>query len=441
MKPHVLLLMSCFLSLAGFAQEPRGDRTLAWQIDMAENNNYDSAFVYGLDACMESVHLFFKWTDLEPDTAVYNGSFISNFLDIVDLYYPATGVQVELQIAPTNTGVKEVPSELMNRPFDDPEMIDRFKVMLDTVFARIPNVSLAALNIGNESDINFGSEQSQYTTFKVFLDEVSQHAKDLYFNLHGTELKVGTTFTHHGLVEEATADLCASVNQGLDIVSVTYYPLNSDFTMKPPSAVAGDFEALVARYPNEEQGIYFVECGYASSPLCNSSETQQADFWSEVFTAWDVFQENIHYLTVFKSTDWSQDMVDDLSLYYNLDDPIFMEYLRTLGLRTWEGNGSSKEAYHRVLCELEARDWCDVNCTNIGIHDAISAQAISLFPNPTHGKVRIQGLDPAFTLYELYNAKGQLLRVGSGSVIDMEQLQPGLYLVKLAGETMRIVKR
>lgn len=227
--------MGIFLFIGfGFSQQPKGERTLAWQIDMTENYNYDSAFTYGNDACMESVHLFFKWTDVESDTSIFNTSFIHNFLDIVNIYYPAWDVKVELQIAPTNTGVKEVPSELMNLPFDEPLVINRFKILLDTVFAHIPNVTLAALNIGNESDINFGTDAAQYNAYKVFLDSVSNYAKALYFNLHSTNLNTGTTFTHHGLTHSSTASLCKSVNNGLDIVTVTYYPLNSDFTMKPP---------------------------------------------------------------------------------------------------------------------------------------------------------------------------------------------------------------
>lgn len=441
MKRFVLLVIISFLWTTGHAQEPRGDRTLAWQIDLAENNNYDSAFAYGLDACMESVHLFFRWTDLEPDTAEFSTSFINNFLDIVDIYYPAYGMPIELQIAPTNTGVKEVPSELMTRSFDDPDLINRFKIMLDTLFAHLPNVTFSALNIGNESDLNFGADPLQYDQFSVFLNEVSQHAKDLYFNLHGSELLVGTTFTHHGLVAGATADLCASVNEDMDIVSVTYYPLNSDFTMMPASVVATDFEELVERYPDENQGIYFVECGSSSSLVCNSSETLQADFWSAVFEAWDTHQDHIKYLTVFKSTDWSQELVDELSTYYNLDDPIFKEYLRTLGLRTWEGNGSSKEAYHQVLCELEARSWCDVNCTTIGVDDPKKAQTFWLYPNPTSGNVNINKPSVRSNDYTLYNANGQLLHTGKGSNIRMEHLDPGFYFVKISGQMFKVLKR
>lgn len=438
MKNSILFFVALFLLIeSGFSQLPKGNRTLAWQIDMAENSNYDSAFSYGHNACMESIHLFFKWTDVESDTANYNTSFINNFLDIIDIYYPAWDVQVELQIAPTNTGVKEVPSEFMNLPFDDPLVINRFKILLDTVFAHIPNVTLAALNIGNESDINFGIDATQYNAYKVFLDSISNYAKALYFNLHGSHLNTGTTFTHHGLTHSSTASLCKSVNNGLDIVTVTYYPLNSDFTMKPTSEVSGDFEALVQEYPDSTQPIYFAECGYASSSLCNSSEILQADFWTEVFHAWDTYQDNIPYITVFKSTDWSAAAVNELGEYYNLQDTIFKEYLRTLGVRTWNGNGTNKDAYERILCELNQREWCDVSCFVTNANDYAMDNMVSVYPNPATNSVVIrfdQKPDQVYTL-KLYNALGQCVRrinhLDNSMEIERQDLKSGTYFYQL----------
>lgn len=433
----VFVLILHLFTLPAKAQLPRGDRTLAWQIDLAENNNYDSAFAYGYSACMESVHLFFKWTDAEPDTGVFNGSFISSFLDVVDIYYPAWNMEVELQIAPTNTGTKEVPTEFRALPFDHPSVINRFKILLDTVFAHIPHVTLSALNIGNESDLNFGTDGVQYDAFKVFLDSAASHAKRLYFQLHGTDLKVGTTFTHHGLVDPKTAHFCQSVNAGLDIVSVTYYPLQADFTMKDPSVVPGDFGALVAAYPDTSQPIYFVECGFASSSLCNSSETLQADFWRAVFAAWDTYRANIAYLTIFKSTDWSSAVVNQLGQYYGLQDTVFKEYLRTLGVRTWAGDGTDKAAYTQIQCELAARNWCQVTCPMSSVSGQFSAQPLSVYPNPADKEVFFEFAHQPEHPYSLhlYTINGQLVRtrynINRSFVLEREGLHNGIYFYYL----------
>ncbi|MCH2235708.1 MAG: hypothetical protein MK078_15820 [Crocinitomicaceae bacterium] len=44
----IFTLLTLFFFYTTFGQEPKGDRVLAWQIDMAENLNYDSAFAYGV---------------------------------------------------------------------------------------------------------------------------------------------------------------------------------------------------------------------------------------------------------------------------------------------------------------------------------------------------------------------------------------------------------
>lgn len=357
---------------------------------------------------------------------------------MVDIYYPAYNVGVELQIAPTNTGVKEVPGELLSTPFNDPKVINRFNILLDTVFAHIPHVNLLALNIGNESDLNFGAQAKPYNEFKIFLDSVSTHAKKLYFNLHGADLKVGTTFTHHGLVDTATSDLCKLVNTGLDIVTLTYYPLDEDFTMKPPSVVSSDFDALVAQYPDTAQPIYFAECGYASSPLCNSSETLQADFWTEVFHAWDTHQDHIKYMTIFKSTDWSAEAVNELGEYYNLQDTVFKEYLRTLGLRTWNEHGTDKEAYRSILCELAERNWCNLSsCSVTNLEEYNLNKHVSVYPNPGKNVIHIDS-DPMpnrpYT-FQLYDSQARLVRtiesVSDSFLLERQDLKSGIYLYHL----------
>jgi len=384
-----LLVLFLAITLLGMAQAPKGSRILAYQVDMAQNNNYDSAYFKALDGCMESIHLFSLWSNVEPDTGNFDQTAIQNFFDIIDIYHPLFGTQAELQLAPVNTVAKEVPSELMNIPFDSPIMIRRFKIYLDTVFAHIPNLELAALNIGNENDLYFDTP-GEYTAYKVFMDSIRPYAKQLYWDQHAADLKVGTTFTLSGLLDPATSSLCQQVNTNLDIVATTYYPLNGNFTMKPPSVVATDFANLVAAYPDTSQPIYIVECGYASSPICNSSEAAQADFYRNVFAVWDTYQANIHYLTIFKTTDWSQAEVNLFAQYYGINDPIFLEYLRTLGIRTFPGDGTDKLAFDAIKCELNDRNWCNVNCPLTAVEPESNA-TFQYFPNPFHDQLHIQG--------------------------------------------------
>jgi len=436
MKLTLITLFSlCFL--ISNAQLPKGDRVLAYQIDMAENNNYDSAFAYAQNGCMESAHLFFPWSSIETSNGNFNEAYMANTLDILDIYYPANGIKAELQIATINTVAIETPSDLIALDFDDPVMINRFKVFLDTLFTHIPNLELTSLNIGNEHDIYMGSDINQYNAYKTFLDSVIPYAKQLYFNLHGTDLKVGTTFTHSGLTSASTSSLCQMVNNGLDIVTLTYYPLNPDFTMKPPATVSGDFTALVNLYPDTQQPIYFAECGYSSSPTCNSSEALQAEFFQNVFSSWDTYYDNIKYLTVFKTTDWSQPEVDVFAIYYGISDIIFLEYLRALGVRTWDNNGTNKLAYETILCELNSRNWCSVSCNSVGISEKDNLEKIKVFPNPSSNYITIDSKEQIKSI-SVINNLGQTLLKSNINTVNIKQLSNGVYLVKVELENGQI---
>jgi hypothetical protein len=434
----VNLVLLIFVCVNSIAQLPKGDRILAWQVDMAENANYDSAFYYAQSSCMESIHLFYTWSGIEPSVGNFDAAFIKNTLDIANTYYPAYNTKVELQIAPINTNVKETPSELISTKFSDQTMIDRFKVLLDTVFKHIPNIELSALNIGNESEIFMGINESLYSDYKTFLDSVIPYAKQLYYNLHEKDLKVGTTFTFDGLTSESMSALCQSVNSNLDIVTLTYYPLNPDFTMKAPDVVDSDFADLVSIYPDTLQPIYLAECGYSSSSTCNSSEAQQAEFYRNLFFAWDKYMDNIKYLTIFKTTDWSQQEVDDLGVYYGLTDTIFLEYLRTLGVRTWNKNGSNKLAYETILCELNAREWCSTKC-NISSSTKNLSNSLLIKPNPTKGTINIITKSDIKNIW-IYDSLGKLCLTSITNEIILNGLPGGTYILVVELESGEICR-
>lgn len=437
MKILVTILLANIFIINTYSQLPKGDRILAWQVDMAENNNYDSAYAYAQTGCMESIHLFFAWSSIEINNGNFDASYIANTLDIINFYHPYYGVKAELQIATINTVAKETPADLLTVDFDDPIMINRFKGLLDTLFTHIPNLELTALNIGNEHDIFMGNDATQYAQYKTFLDAVVPYAKQLYFDLHATDLKVGTTLTFDGLTSASTSSLCQSLNDSLDIVSLTYYPLNPDFTMESPAVVSSDFSNLISLYPDTQQPIYFAECGYSSSDECNSSEMQQAQFFENIFTSWDTYYDNIKYLTIFKSTDWSQQEVDDFAIYYGISDTVFLEYLRTLGIRTWNDDGTNKLAYESILCVLNVRDWCSVDCNTTDISNSMEVNDIEAYPNPTSGLININS-ENLIEQIEVYNYIGKLCFVTNNTIADLSELSNGLYYVIIRLQTGEI---
>lgn len=183
MKASALFILLLF-QLTIFAQSPKGDRTIAWIPESVEGEDYIDALNYALVGCMESAHHFFKWNDLESEPGIFDSTFIADNLGAVNWVYPYYDLRVEMTIAITNTVEKETPSDLIDTPYDDPLLIERFKIMLDTLFAHIPDVDLMVLNIGNETDILFGTNEDEYAAFGVFLDSIVPYAKSRYADLY-----------------------------------------------------------------------------------------------------------------------------------------------------------------------------------------------------------------------------------------------------------------
>ena len=226
---------------------------------------------------------------------------------------------------------------------------------------------------------------------------------------------------------------CWHVNERTDIVSVTYYPLNSDFTVKPPEVVSDDFQKLVTAYTYNPLPIYFAECGYPSSNICNSSEQKQAEFYRQVFKAWDEQYEHIKYLTIFKTTDWSQATVDFLETYYGISDPAFKEYLRTLGIRTYPGNGQNKLALERIYCELQKRNFCNTECTLTSAYEIGTRMLeVDVYPVPTTTEVHLKGVKGLISRITIYDHIGNQVKViGGDQIITVDELSPGIFWIKV----------
>jgi hypothetical protein len=167
-------------------------------------------------------------------------------------------------------------------------------------------------------------------------------------------LIVGSKATFAGLMSYAKVNLQA-LNQSSDVIMVTYYPLNPDFTVRDPSVVRTDIDAITVLYPGRQ--ISLLEAGYPSSLVLNSSEARQREFIQKIFAAWDAHASQIRLISFTLLTDFSVAAVDDLASYYGIIDPNFKEYLLTLGLRTYAGAGTDKEAFIALQEEVNARRW------------------------------------------------------------------------------------
>ena len=125
--------------------------------------------------------------------------------------------------------------------------------------------------------------------------------------------------------------------------------------------------------------------------------------------------------------------------------------------RNANGNGSGEtftynnytlgnEYYVRVVNEYSTPittssfNICVVDATLNTVENLL--QNVEVYPNPTNDFLQVNH-DEVLTGYELYNHLGQMIRkeMLTGSLIDLQDLQTGVYVLKLTNDSGSIVKR
>ena len=331
------------------AVELKGARHFGIHVSQTETGGYDAAFSLAKRAGMDVVPLSLSWTQIQTDHG-----FDGSILDAANSYYSAQNVPIHLTIAsPINTNVADLPSSVRGLAFDDARVIGAFRVLLDSVHARLSRVQLHTFIIGNEIDATLGADDRAWSAYQTFFDSARSYARALW----GPSLRVSSTLTFNG-VKQGAVPLMRFVND-LDFVSVTYYPLNGDFTVRQNADVATDVALVLDRFPTKQ--VQFAEVGLPSSATNESSEENQAAFVTQIFRAWDAHADRIPFMAYLWLSDLSEQSAQSFVAYYGAsgapNSERFKEYLRTLGLRSFPGAGTDKLGFTRLQQELSSRGW------------------------------------------------------------------------------------
>ncbi|MBK7573427.1 MAG: T9SS type A sorting domain-containing protein [Bacteroidetes bacterium] len=433
MKHYLLLfvasLSALLLSTSVNAQITPANNKLGLAVYTPPQNpafDFDSCFHLGQVSGMNEYQFSLDWSTLEPTA----GTFDFAYIDVANYYFPLYNMPVNLVLAPISTNVNELPADLTSYAFNDTVMINRFNALLDSIKIHAPAITFSSLVIGNEIDVYLGNSASAWANYTTFLVATSAHAQTLW-----PGIKIACKITFNGLVNNPTAPYAQQINTYCDYIGTTYYPLNPDFTVKPVSVIPTDFDTIVSAYPNKP--ICFYECGYPSSTACNSSDSLQKEFITQIFTSWDAYSANIRLVDFLWLHDLDTATINFFALYYGSSDTVFLEYLRTLGLRTWGGNGTDKPAFTELQCQARQRGYntLNMNCTT-GIPESTeSSTPLVLAPNPAQNDLSIQ---PSVILNDadvkIFNSSGQLVMnitaINQSEIhINTSELNSGVYFL------------
>ncbi|MGC4023681.1 MAG: hypothetical protein QM734_17845 [Cyclobacteriaceae bacterium] len=327
----------------------KGNRQAGVHITQAELNSYDTEFQRVKGLGIDVIPLTLPWNTLET-----NSGFDFSSLDIIDYYYPLNNIKVSLNITPIYAIARAVPSDLQSKTFNDSVVIARFKVLLDSVQTRLKHTIINNFIIGLEVDNYLNANASEWTNYKIFYDSAIIFIKQRW----GNSMPVGVETTWSSVIGNSKNNII-DLNQYSDMMVLSYYPNQSDFTVKTPTTVHADIKSVIDLYPSIP--IFIVECGYQTSEACNSSEELQREFIMEMFKLWDDHLAQINFMGFLWLTDLSDAKVDQYVSDYgasgfpNLD--AFKGYLKTTGLRTYPGTGSDKLGFTQLKSELSVRGW------------------------------------------------------------------------------------
>lgn len=317
---------------------------LSVQVNMGEEGDFDKILDEALEAGNETQVLSQDWNELETTPGKFDPQ--KNYLAIANLYYSARKMPIHLTIRPVHANKKVVPSDLMDKPFDDPHTIKRFKLLIDWIATQIPRVELISLTIGSEVDMFMWGNPQRWEAWTNFYSAVAPYVRGKF---SGTLISCETTYA--AFIGSDLAHV-RKLHEHSDAIGVSYYPMQNKLGgVESPKAVHANFETVVQAIPRKP--IIYYQIGYPSSSVLGSSVEQQAAFIKEAFRAWDTQVSRILMLNFQWMHETPTFGVDQYVEYYQYDTPDFRAFLGSLGLQSW--SGEPKPAWETLKKEAKAR--------------------------------------------------------------------------------------
>ena len=136
------------------------------------------------------------------------------------------------------------------------------------------------------------------------------------------------------------------LNRHSDIVCLSYYPLGDGFQLHDLAVIEQVLDHVVEVTENP-----FIVCngGAPSSDLNGPSEALQADFISATFRAWDKHADRVRAIDFTWANDVNPALLAGWQEFFGSDDPAFVAFLASLGLRQTDGTTAGGRQPSRSL--------------------------------------------------------------------------------------------
>lgn len=285
---------------------------------------------------VEGSALSVKWQDFSAD----NMKGLNDVLGVGKIL----GGDSILVIKTVDTNNRAVPQALTNLNFEDPVFVKQWEDMILLLSKNLPP-NIKAIALGNEADVYFRDHPAETNAYLELMKSARSILKGA-----GVKAPIGIVTTYEGLQKDKA--LATKLQKGWDIVFMTYYPMNNQFEVLPPTETGKHLDEMIAFAGNRP--LLLTEVGYPSSELNKSSEEKQAAFVKEFFTQLSSRSNKIPFANYFIQADFDGILLDFLESQYRMNDERFRAFLSSTGLT--KSDGTKKKSYFefkKMIRELE----------------------------------------------------------------------------------------
>jgi hypothetical protein len=282
------------------------------------------------------------WKALNPTGTTYDLTMLTNSYFGLSAIAGYGFTHILLNIPIIAVDVRSMPTDIEALAFNHADVKARYRALIDQVAPHL-NSSVRYVSLGNEVDTYLSTHASEWSAYKELIDDARTYLKSLKPNV-----LVGVTTTFEGASSTDIANV-ASLNQNMDIVIYTYYPLNfATMTARDPSTVGADTAAMVSLAHGKP--LVIQEWGYPSSAVVAGSEQKQSDVIANTFAAWRQHgSDKIPFISFFKRREWTSTECTNRALGQTAGQT-FYEFLCSLGLLN--NDGSPKAAYQTLVDQI-----------------------------------------------------------------------------------------
>jgi hypothetical protein len=306
-----------------------------------------------INAGMSVCRLQIDWPELEPSPNTYDKTNFEQRL----IEMKSQGLQPFLLISVYDSHGPVLPVDLSGNDLNDPELIQRFKNLMDWVIPLLVEYDGFLISISNEPDNSFGEVSDLHNQILKFLKDVK-----LYIHEINQNMAVTVTIAEGSLDEKKPG--IKEIIEASDVACWNFYGARSLFAPPDYWEVQTEIEIIsdIRRMLDisGEKNIVIQELGmYSGNTTLNSSQEIQRRFF-EVFFREMENNERIKAAFIFQLVDWSTEItemfgqdLEDEGLPQDFIDQ-FSESLETIGLINYD-DGLRKKAWYEFVSRLTSR--------------------------------------------------------------------------------------